>query len=165
MSLLIEIMEPFTDAESPTFFDEILNYVKTTLIYEPKMSVLCIKHLIRNMFLMTYPNWKIDENLFDFERIQTMVPFKMFDYLDEIRCQTPVPQKTSVNTTPVHAGSKLINFLASTSTPEKQKTNSDHRNIKIFEPIVIQCLKVIFSIIDQKSAIFLSLESHFKLVF
>ncbi|XP_031632927.1 huntingtin [Contarinia nasturtii] len=142
MALLIEIMEPFTDTESTSFFDEILIYIKTTLIYEPKMSVVCIKHLIRNMFLMTYPNWKIDENLFDYERIQTMAPHKMFDYLDEIRCQTPVPQKTSVNTTPSHAGSKLINFLASTSTPEKQKTNSDHRNIKIFEPIVIQCLKL-----------------------
>lgn len=142
MALLIEIMEPLPNIESSTFFDECLVYIKTFLIYEPKLSVVCIKHLIRNMFLMNFPNWKLDENLFDFERVQRMTPFKMFEYLDEIRCQSPVPQKTSVETTPVHTGSKLINFLASTSTPEKHKTNHEHRNIKLFEPIVIQCLKV-----------------------
>lgn len=142
MALLIEIMEPLPSTESSTFFDEILVCIKTFLIYEPKLSVVCIKHLIRNMFLMNYPNWKIDENLFDFERVQNMAPIKMFKYLDEIRCQSPVPQKISIDTTPIHTGSKIINFLASTSTPEKHKTNPEHRNIKLFEPIVIQCLKV-----------------------
>lgn len=145
MALLLEIMDPFTSTESTLFFDEIIIYVKTFVIHEPKMSVVCIKQLIRNMYLMTYPNWKIEENLFDFERVYKMEPAKVFEYLDEIRCQTPVLQKKNVDTTPVHAGSKLINFLASASTPEKHKTNTDHRNIKIFEPLVIQCLKVIDS--------------------
>lgn len=146
MALLIEIMEPFPSTESSKFFDEILIYIKTFLIHEPKLSVVCIKHLIRNIFLMNYPNWKLDENLFDFERVQNMTPIKIFEYLDEIRCQTPVPQKASVDTMPIHTGSKLINFLASTSTPEKPKTSPDHRNIKLFEPIVIQCLKVDYSL-------------------
>lgn len=142
MALLIEIMESFADTESSAFFDEILVYIKTFIIYEPKMSVVCIKHLIRNMFLMSYPNWKINENLFDFEQVHSMTPLKMFEYLDDIRCQTPEPQKPNIDTTPIQTGSKLINFLASTSTPEKRKTNTDRRNIKLFEPIVIQCLKV-----------------------
>lgn len=142
MCLLLEIMDPYSGAESTAFFDEILIYVKTFLIYEPKMSVVCIKQLIRNMFLMTYPNWRIAENLFDFEHIEKLDPSKVFEYLDEIRCQSPVLQKKNVDSTPVHTGSKLINFLASTSTPEKHKTNNDHRNIKLFEPLVIQCLKV-----------------------
>lgn len=142
MSLLLEIMEPFTSAESTLFFDEILVYIKTFLIHQPNMTVVCIKQLIRNMFAMNYPNWKISENLFNFERLQKMTPMQAFEYLDEIRCQTPVPQKLNVETTPVHTGSKLINFLASTSTPEKHKTNNEQRNIKLFEPIVIQCLKL-----------------------
>lgn len=142
MALLIEIMEPLPSSESTAFFDECLAYVKTFLSYEPALSVVCIKHLIRNMFQMNYPHWKAEENLFDFERVQIMTPIKVFEYLDEIRCQSPAPQKTNVETTPVHTGSKLINFLASTSTPEKHKTSPEHRNVKIFEPIVIQCLKV-----------------------
>lgn len=97
---------------------------------------------MRNMFLMSYPNWKIQENLFDFEQLEKMNAIQMFAYLDEVRSKYPVPQKPSVDTTPMHTGSKLINFLASTSTPEKHKTNTEQRNIKIFEPIVIQCLKV-----------------------
>lgn len=143
MALLVEIMEPFSSTESSAFFDEILVYVKTFLIYETKMSVLCIKHLIRNMFLMSYPNWKLEENLFDFERVQKMTPFDIFECLNEIRCKSPPPPKPNVETTPVHTGSKLINFLASTSTPEKHKISNDQRNIKLFEPIVIQCLKVL----------------------
>lgn len=142
MSLLLEIMEPFTSTESTIFFDEILVYIKTFLIYEPSMSVVCIKQLIRNMFAMNYPNWKTTENLFDFERMKQMTPSQAFEYLDEVRCHTPAPQKPNVDITPVHTGSKLINFLASTSTPEKHKTTNEQRNIKLFEPLVIQCLKV-----------------------
>lgn len=142
MSLLLEIMDPFTSTESAIFFDEILVYIKTFLIHEPNMTVVCIKQLIRNMFAMNYSNWKTTENLFDFERLQKMTPTQAFEYLDEIRCQTPEPPKTNVDATPTHTGSKLINFLASTSTPEKQKITNEQRNIKLFEPIVIQCLKV-----------------------
>lgn len=144
MTLLLEIMDPFTNTELTIFFDEILMYIKTFLIYviEPKMSVICIKHLIRNMFQMTFPNWKIDESLFDFERIHTIDPIKLFEYLDTIRCKLPSVEKKSNEPTSTHAGSKLINFLAATSTPEKHKAPTDHRNIKLFEPIVIQCLKV-----------------------
>lgn len=142
MALLAEIMEPFSSIESSAFFDEILIYTKTSLIYEPTMSVLCIKHLIRNMFLMSYPNWKLKENLFDFEHMRKMKPFELFECLNEIRCKSPAPLKPNVEITPVHTGSKLINFLASTSTPEKQKPNTNQRNIKLFEPIVIQSLKV-----------------------
>lgn len=143
MAMLIELMEPLSSTESTAFFDEILTYIKTFLIYEPKLSVVCIKHLNRSMFLMNYPNWKLDENLFDFDHVQNMTPIKVFEYLDKIRCQTaPAPRKSNVETTPIHTGSKLINFLASTSTPEKNKTDPEHRNIKLFQPIVIQCLKV-----------------------
>lgn len=142
MSLLLEIMDPFTSTESAIFFDEILVYIKTFLIHEPNMTVVCIKQLIRNMFAMNYSSWKTTENLFDFERLQKMTPTQAFEYLDEIRCQTPEPPKTNVDATPSHTGSKLINFLASTSTPEKQKITNEQRNIKLFEPIVIQCLKV-----------------------
>lgn len=140
--MLLEIMDPFTNTSSSIFFDEILIYIKTFLIFEPKMSVICIKQLVRNMFAMTYRNWKIPENLFNFERIAKMQPMDVFEYLDEIRCQSPVLQKKNVVHTPTHAGSKLINFLASTSTPEKHKTNNNQQNIKLFEPLVIQCLKV-----------------------
>lgn len=145
MALLLEIVDPFTNTEMTIFFDEILMYLKTFLIYviEPKMSVICIKHLIRNMFQMTFPNWKIDDfPIFDFEQIHTIEPIKLFDYLDTVRCQMPVLQKKTAESTSTHAGSKLINFLAATSTPEKHKANAEHRNIKLFEPIVIQCLKV-----------------------
>lgn len=142
MALLVEIMDPFTSTESTLFFDEILVYAKTFLMYEPKMSVVCIKQLIRNMFGMSYPHWKINENLFDFERCENLAPANIFEYLDEIRCQCPSPEKKMADPTPVHTGSKLINFLAASSTPEKHQTNNNCRNIKLFEPIVIQCLKV-----------------------
>lgn len=142
LALLVEVMDPFANSELPNFFDEILVYIKTFLIHEPKMSVLCIRHLIRNMFLMTYPNWKMDENLYDFNSFERMSLCKAFDYIDKNRSQSPLPQKLNVDITPVHTGSKLINFLVSTSTPEKNKATTDHRNIKRFEPLVIQCLKV-----------------------
>lgn len=142
MALLVEIMDPFTNSESTIFFDEILIYAKTFLMYEPKMSVVCIKQLIRNMFAMSYPYWKIHENLFDFERCEHLQPANIFEYLDEIRCQCPSPEKKTTETTPVYTGSKLINFLAASSTPEKHQSNNTGRNIKLFEPIVIQCLKV-----------------------
>lgn len=145
MALLLEIVDPFTSTETTIFFDEILMYLKTFLIYviEPKMSVICLKHLIRNMFQMTFPNWKIDDfQIFDFEQIHTIDPIKLFDYLDTVRCPAPVLQKKNTESTSAHGGSKLMQLLAATSTPEKHKANTEHRNIKLFEPIVIQCLKV-----------------------
>lgn len=149
MALLLEIVDPFTNTEMTIFFDEILMYLKTFLVHviEPKMSVICIKHSIRNMFQLTFPNWKVDDfSIFDFERIHLVEPIKLFDYLDTVRCQMPVLQKKPTEATSTHAGSKLINFLAATSTPEKHKANTEHRNIKLFEPIVIQCLKVTLKI-------------------
>lgn len=145
MALLLEIVDPFTNTEMTIFFDEILIYLKTFLVHviEPKMSVICIKHSIRNMFQLTFPNWKVDDYaVFDFEKIHSIEPLKLFDCLDTIRCQQPVLQKKPIESTSTHAGSKLINFLAATSTPEKHKANTEHQNIKLFEPIVIQCLKV-----------------------
>lgn len=143
LASLLEIIGP--SYQTVAFFDELLSYLKSFLHYVPEKCVICIKQLIKYMFSTTYTNRKEQyEILFNCpqasakEIFDSVENFRKFNETNKNRVEVPSP---SENTT-----SNLINLLASTSTPEKHKAKSNTKNIKLFEPIVIQCLKVCLDI-------------------
>lgn len=142
--MLLEIIEPLPTSESNAFFEEILMYIKTLLSYAPRKSVVCIRQLIKLMFSLNYRSRKLKENLFDFKKLHEFTETEIFECLENYKSIPTADVKGSTETPSTsNSGLKLINFLASPSTPEKTKKNaSDSKNIKIFEPLVIQCLKV-----------------------
>lgn len=140
LAVLLEIID--SSFQSIPFFDELLSYLKTFLQFASEKCVICIRQLIKYMFSMTYPSRK--EHYKGFLNCTQSSTNEVFAGLESYRMyeETPVKINRSDSITSESAGSKLMNLLGSTSTPEKRKANNSHKNIKLFEPIVIQCLKV-----------------------
>lgn len=137
LALLLEIVEFTSTSELTTFVNEMLIYIRAMVIHVPERSVVCIKQLIKLMFSMNYRNRKLQNNLYDLRRMHE--PTEMFEYFECFKAIVTAPAKRPTEATPSKSNT-LINFLA--STPEKAAKSIEAGNIKIFEPLVIQCLKV-----------------------
>lgn len=148
VAILLEIM-PFCDQnDSNAFFDEILTYIKTFIIYVPKTCVICIEQLLKFMFSMNFASRNMDNVTLDAKHSNQLNASEIFESLKVLKSPPILTAKSPSEPTSSSTGSKLIGFLA--STPEKTKSTED-KNIKVFEPLVIQCLKVnqIISIISM----------------
>lgn len=148
LSILLEIHLASDQTESIKLIEEILQYLQTFLNFVPRKCVICIKQLLKFMFSMNFINrrYKYECLLNEefrkssnvkiiFEYLKT---FKHFGETDSGKISNEGEQK--VATTP----SRLMGKLASSSNESKSMGNT---NIKLFESIVIQCLKVFIKII------------------
>lgn len=142
LAILLEIVEFSSIADLTTFVNEMLAYIKAMIAYVPERSIVCIRQLIKIIFSMNYQNRKLSQNLYDFQKVYDLTEAEMFEYLTTFKTIVAIspPTKASTETTPSKTNT-LINFLAS-ATPEKTNKPTDSNNIKIFEPLVIHCLKV-----------------------
>lgn len=142
LATLLEIVEFSSAADLSTFVNEMLTYIRAMVAHVPEKSIACIKQLIKIMFSMNYQNRKLSQNLYDFRKVHGLREAEIFEYLTTFKTivAAPPPIKRPTETTPSKPNT-LINFLAS-ATPEKTNKPTDSNNIKVFEPLVIHCLKV-----------------------
>lgn len=138
LAMLLDIVEFISTTEMTTFISEMLTYIRAMVTHMPQPSIVCIKQLIKLMFSMNYRNRQLEKNLYDLRKVYELSETEIFEYFYSFQTIVTVPAKRPVETTP--SKSTLINFLA--STPEKSTKFIEAGNIKIFEPLVIQCLKV-----------------------
>lgn len=128
--------------------EEMLGYLKTFLYFVPIETVECTKRLLRYMFSMNFAccrgnyGWflrhKEGESLIAGEVFEHLRNFNEFTGIETSDAHATVP----VHPSPLHTGQKMLGFASSSSS----SANDDHvignGKIKLFEPIVIQCLKL-----------------------
>lgn len=143
MAILIEIMplKDHSETESVLFFEEILTYIKTCINYVPKKCVICIEQLLKYMFSMNLASQNMQSAFFNFHHLREMSTSSIFEALMALKSPPALSAKSPTEPASASTGSKFISFLAAPS-PEKSKNSGDDKSIKIFEPLVIQCLKV-----------------------
>lgn len=146
MAILLEFT-PFNEYEDRTsvLIDEMLSYLKIFISFLPKKSVICLEQLLKFMFSINIASQKNRQfRVVDCQHLGEMETSEIFNSLEDIQSPTLLPSKAfNIPTTFNNpTGSKLINFLASTSSVDKPKNSTEDKGIKIFEPLVINCLKV-----------------------
>lgn len=141
MAILLEV-KPFYEYEdrSSLLIDELLGYLKVFIGFVPKKSVICLEQLLKFMFSINIASRENQFCVVDFQRLGEMETSELFNYLEKLQSPPLLPAKALNNQST--SGSKLINFLASTSSVDKAKNSTEDKGIKIFEPLVIHCLKV-----------------------
>lgn len=155
LAILLEIVEFSSIADLTTFVNEMLTYIRSMIAYVPEQSILCIKQLIKIIFSMNYQNRKLSQNLYDFRKVYDLPEAEIFEYLTSFKTIVatlpPTKQPTDTNQSKTNT---LINFLAS-ATPEKTNKPIESNNIKIFEPLVIHCLKVCLLVYEMQYIFFM----------
>lgn len=125
-----------------------LPYLRTFLHYVPNEAVECTKRLLKFMFSMNFTacrekyEWFLrnseDGTLVAAEVFEHLRNFDEFAGIKTIDTQPAV----SVPPSPLRSGSKLLGFASSDSSSMCVDPGLDLGKIKLFEPIVIQCLKL-----------------------
>lgn len=141
MAILLEVT-PFYEYEdkSSLLIDELLGCLKTFISFVPKQSVICLEQLLKFMFSINIASRENQFRVVDCQHLSEMETSEIFNSLEKLQSPPLLPAKGLNN--PSTTGSKLINFLASTSSADKVKNSTEDKGIKIFEPLVIHCLKV-----------------------
>lgn len=141
MAILLEVT-PFHEYEdrSSSLIDELLGYLKTFISFVPKKSVICLEQLLKFMFSINIASREDQFRIFDCQYLGKMESSQIFNSSEKLQSPPLLPAKALNNSST--NGSKLINFLASTSSADKAKNSTEDKGIKIFEPLVIHCLKV-----------------------
>lgn len=164
MAILLEVT-PFYEYEdkSSLLIDELLGCLKTFISFVPKKSVICLEQLLKFMFSINIASGENQFRVVDCQHLGEMETSEIFNSLEKLQSPPLLPAKGLNN--PSTTGSKLINFLASTSSSDKVKNSTEDKGIKIFEPLVIHCLKVSIIPFIISSFHFMAFLLHFSKLF
>lgn len=128
--------------------EETIGYLTTFLHYVPIETIECTKRLLKYMFSMNFAScrdnygwflrdvdseWPASEEVF--ARLRNFNEFSGIEVSDT-KVAAPMPAS------PLRTGQKLLGFGAPSSGSAGDDQAIGNGKIKLFEPIVIQCLKL-----------------------
>lgn len=145
LSVLLEIYPISDHSESIKLIEEILQYLLTFMNFTPRKCVICIKQLLKFMFAINYISirYKYECLLKDDFGSNKNVNI-VFEYLRGLKNINESGSEASGNE--ASSSTRLTAKPTAASSDTKSLANS---NIKLFEPIVIQCLKVRFKQLNR----------------
>lgn len=146
LSILLEVLNTLEDSGATLkLIEETLRYLATFLQYVPIETIECTKRLLKYTFAMNFACCR--ENYGWFLRVnRTGLPMvdEVFDHLRKFNEFTGIetsdtPATEPVPPSPLRSGQKLLGFASSNASDDRVFGQG---KIKLFEPIVIQCLKL-----------------------
>lgn len=159
LSVLLEIQLSQQITDSIKLIEELLIYLATLINIVPTKSINCIRHLLKYMFKMNFMN-RCDQYEYLIKNQFLKNENEVFVYVREFNkfkngvsttaaasSQSPsitTTMKTNEIPTPPSPSTsfKLVGIGISSSPSNDSKRMENGNNIKLFETIVIQCLKV-----------------------
>lgn len=149
LSVLLEVLDPLGESGATLkLIEETLVYLTTFLQHVPIETVQCTKHLLKYMFSMNFACCRENYGWFlrnkdselavadeVFEHLRNFNEFIGIETFD-VQAMTPVPPS------PLRSGQKLLSFASANSSSASDDHVIGNGKIKLFEPIVIQCLKL-----------------------
>lgn len=144
LAVIFEIKLPEEISDSIKLIEEVLIYLSTLINFVPKRCVICIKQMLKYMFYMNYvcrtkQYEYFTENLFEVNDtakvLNLFVVVKRFSaYKQYMACADDGISSSS--------DASSINSSSGTNLFQSDKFTNLSNHIKLFEPIVIRCLKV-----------------------
>lgn len=157
LAVLLEIQLPSEISESIKLIEESLTYLATLINFAPTESINCVRQLLKFMFKMNFVSRAdqyayLIENRFlttaegegeneVFARVRELHRFQSGG--GDIFSSRRPSEAGSMSSSPLSTPLKLVGIASSgllTAADAKRMENGG--NIKLFEPVVIQCLKV-----------------------
>lgn len=155
LAVLLEIQLPQQITDSIKLIEELLTYLAAFINFVPTTSIECIRHLLKYMFAMNFmcrsgqyeiliknqflKNGGEGENkVFGFIK-----EFNKFKPGSSAMLATSMKPADSVSPSSPSTPLKLVGIGSPGPNTIETKRTEGSSNIKLFEPIVIQCLKVI----------------------
>lgn len=149
LSILLEVLEPLEENGAKLkLIEEILCYLTTFLHYVSIETVECTKRLLKYTFSMNFACCRENYGWFLRNREnQSLIVDKVFEHLRNFNEFPGIETNdteavTSIPPSPLRSGQKLLGFASSSSSDVSDDSVIGHGKIKMFEPIVIQCLKL-----------------------
>lgn len=142
LSVLFEILRFTNESESLKLVQEVILYLTTFLDIMPLESVKCVKHLLKYTFSVNFVSLQDKYELFTEDRLKEMAIKDIFEHFKVIREYGGAA--TVVNSEGSPTVSTVIGLMSvlGTAATEDKKPPTLQGNIKMFESIVIQSLKV-----------------------
>lgn len=157
LAVLLEIQLPSEISESIKLIEESLTYLATLINFAPTESINCVRQLLKFMFKMNFVSRAdqyayLIENRFlttaegegeneVFARVRELHRFQSGG--GDIFSSRRPSEAGSMSSSPLSTPLKLVGIASSgLSTAADAKRMENGGNIKLFEPVVIQCLKV-----------------------
>lgn len=121
LAVMLEIKLPAEISDSIKLIEEVLNYLSALINFAPKQCVVCVKQMLKYMFGMNY-TCRIEQ----YQQFDNL-PYTLTE-LDQI--------------TAVFEMAKKFSYDSFTTLIPTAATNNIGVHIKVFQPIVLRCLKV-----------------------
>lgn len=156
LAVLLEIQLPHEISDSIKLIEELLMYLATLINFMPIESIACIRHLLKYLFNMNFISRSdqyeyLIKNQFlmnegegeneVFAFVRKLNRFKGDDDADN-SSSNKMGEMALVSSSPLSTPLKLVGIATSAPSAANAKRMEGGNNIKLFEPIVIQCLKV-----------------------
>lgn len=154
LAILLEIQLPSEISDSIKLIEELLMYLTTLINFMPERSINCLRPLLKFMFEMNFMSRTgqyeqlIKNQFLKYDNAEGENDiFGCVREFNRSNVRLPVATATATKTTkttdaPASPSFKLIGIGGMASPSSDTKRMESGSNIKLFESIVIQCLKV-----------------------
>lgn len=142
LAVIFEIKLPEEISDSIKLIEEVLIYLSTLINFVPKRCVICIKQMLKYMFYMNFvcrtkQYEYFTENLFEVN--DTAKVLNLFVVVKRFFAYKPFTMAADADDA---SDATTINNSGGTNLFQSDKLSNLSNHIKLFEPIVIRCLKV-----------------------